>query len=109
MRDYLAKAAVYVVPIRVGGGSRLKILDAMASGKAIVSTSVGCEGLEVTNGENIMIADTPEDFAREVIHVLDDKDLRLKLEKNGRSLVESLYSWERIGAHLNDLYNSVVK
>ena len=69
IRPYIDEAAVMVVPIRIGSGTRLKILDAMAMGKAIVSTSVGCEGLNVNDGKDIVIADDPEDFA--------DKDNRI--------------------------------
>ena len=108
VREYLAEAGVYVVPIRVGGGTRLKILDAMAAGKAVVSTSVGCEGLKVTPDENILIGDTPESFARQVVRLINDNDLKKKLEVNGRKLVEEEYSWAKIGRQLNDVYKSVV-
>ena len=64
VRPYIYESRVFVVPLRIGGGTRLKILEAMAMGKAVVSTSVGCEGLDVTDGENILVADDPADFAR---------------------------------------------
>ncbi len=109
IREYMRQAAVYIVPIRVGGGTRLKILDAMACGKAVVSTSVGCEGLEVTPDENILIGNTPEEFARQVVRLLKDSTLRNRLELNGRRLVEQKYSWDIIGARLNGIYKSVVQ
>jgi len=109
VRDWLSHSAVYVVPIRVGGGTRLKILDAFACGKALVSTSVGCEGIDVTPGENILIGDSPEEFARQVIRILNDNTLRKKLEINARTLVESKYSWKIIGHHLDEIYQSVTK
>ncbi len=104
VRKYIAKASVYIVPIRVGGGTRLKILDAFASGKAVVSTSIGCEGLAVTNGENIIIADKPDEFAKQVMELLKNETLRKKLEINGRKLVEKQYSWEIIVNKLNHIY-----
>ena len=109
IRDIVAEAAGYVVPIRVGGGTRLKILDAFACGKAVVSTSVGCEGIEVTDGENILIADKPAEFADRVAMVLSDDNLRQKLQRNARKLVEEKYSWEIIGKHLNSVYRSVAR
>jgi polysaccharide biosynthesis protein PslH len=109
IRDYVAKAAVYVVPIRVGGGTRLKILDAFASGKALVSTSVGCEGISVMHGENILIADSPEDFANNVILLFNDKDLRKNLAANARKLVEEKYAWPIIGEKLRQILIRVAK
>ncbi len=104
IRPYIGKAAVYVVPLRIGGGTRLKILDAMAMGKAIVSTSIGAEGIDVTHGKNILIADTPEDFSRQVIRVLNDDTLRQSLGKEGRRLVEEKYSWDIIGKKMDEIY-----
>jgi glycosyltransferase involved in cell wall biosynthesis len=101
IRDYLARSAVYVVPIRVGGGTRLKILDAFSCGKAVVSTSIGCEGIEVSPGEDILIGDSPREFAQQVIRLLGDVALRAKLESNARKLVEEKYSWSIIGRNLD--------
>lgn len=109
VRGYINQAAAYVVPIRVGGGTRLKILDAFACGKALVSASVGCEGIDVTPEENILIGDSPEEFARQVIRILNDNTLREKLEINARVLVENQYSWKIIGHHLDEIYQSVAK
>jgi len=88
------------VPLRVGGGTRLKILDAWAMGKAIVSTSVGCEGLAAEDGVNILIRDDPKDFAEAVVSVLKDKTLRERLGAAGRRTVEQKYSWDVIGTGL---------
>jgi len=109
VRDYVHQAAVYVVPIRVGGGTRLKILDAFACGKAVVSTSVGCEGLEVTPGENILIGDSPSEFANQVVNLLKDERLRTKLGVNARKLVMEKYSWEKIGQIQNSIYERMGK
>ncbi|HHT9125406.1 MAG TPA: glycosyltransferase [Candidatus Brocadiia bacterium] len=106
VRPYIGKAAVYIVPLRIGGGTRLKILDAMAMGKAIVSTSIGAEGIDVTHGKNILIADTPEDFSKQVIRVLNDSNLRESLGKEGRKLVEEKYSWDIIGKKMDEIYNT---
>lgn len=107
IRPYVAAAACYVVPLRVGGGTRLKILDAWAMGKAVVSTSVGCEGLEARDGWNILIRDTPEQFANAVMRVLEDPRLRDHLGKNARLTAERTYSWEVIGEHMYAEYEAV--
>jgi glycosyltransferase involved in cell wall biosynthesis len=88
----------------VGGGTRLKVLDALAMGKAIVSTSIGCEGLEVTNGQDIMIADNPVDFAEKTISLLRNKEKRTALGKAARALAELKYGWEAIGQVLQEVY-----
>lgn len=107
IRPLLNQSTIYIVPIRVGGGTRLKILDAFACGKALVSTTVGCEGIEVTPDQDILIGDSPEEFAAQVIKLLNDSCLRAKLEINARRLVETKYSWQVIGGVLNKIYESV--
>ena len=107
VRPYVRDAACYVVPLRVGGGTRLKILDAWAMGKAVVSTSVGCEGLAAEDGRNILIRDDPESFAQAVCAVLRNVSLRQRLGAEGRRTVERQYSWERIGESLLRLYSSL--
>ncbi|HQL23923.1 MAG TPA: glycosyltransferase [candidate division Zixibacteria bacterium] len=97
VRPYLARAAVFIVPLRIGGGSRLKILEAMAMRKAVVSTSVGAEGLRVAADENIMIADDAPAFAQAVLRCLGEPDLRRRLGENGRRLVEREYRWDILG------------
>ena len=104
VRSYIADAAVYVVPLRIGGGTRLKILQAFAMNKAVVSTSVGSEGLDVTNGYNIIVSDDPHQFADSVIQLLKDKQLRRKLGGNGRSLVQEKYDWKSIAKKLDSIY-----
>lgn len=107
VRPYVRDAACYVVPLRVGGGTRLKILDAWAMGKAVVSTSIGCEGLDAQDGCNILIRDDPERFADAVRSVLRDAPLRRRLGSEGRRTVERHYSWERIGESMLPLYASL--
>jgi sugar transferase (PEP-CTERM/EpsH1 system associated) len=101
VRPYVMKAAVYIVPLRIGGGTRLKIVEALAMGKAVVSTLVGAEGLLVTDGREILLADTPEQFATAVIRLLNDVDLRERLGRAGRELVERHYGWNQLAERLN--------
>jgi len=96
-----------IVPIRIGSGTRLKILDAMAMGKAIVSTSVGCEGINVNNGKNILIADDPEDFANKTIELLRNQDMRVNLERNALELAKT-YDWSLIGEKQELVYKDVM-
>ncbi|HEV7837800.1 MAG TPA: glycosyltransferase family 4 protein [Gemmatimonadaceae bacterium] len=108
IRPHFAEAACAVVPIRVGGGTRLKILDAWAMGKAVVSTSIGCEGLQTAEGRNILIRDDPVEFAEAVIQVLSDSELRERLGREGRATVEQTYAWPVIGHQLNSLYRGLL-
>jgi glycosyltransferase involved in cell wall biosynthesis len=108
VRPYIREAAVMVVPIRIGSGTRLKILDAMAMGKAIVSTSVGCEGLNVENGKNILIADAPEIFADKTIELLKNTKKRVILEKNARDLAKT-YDWDLITQKQEAVYQAAMK
>jgi glycosyltransferase involved in cell wall biosynthesis len=108
MRAHVAEACCCVVPIRVGGGTRVKILDAWAMGKPVVSTSIGCEGLEVIEGRNILIRDTPGGFAAAIRQVLSDPELQMWLGNNGRKTVETYYSWKAIGRRLRDEYRTIL-
>jgi glycosyltransferase involved in cell wall biosynthesis len=96
IRPYYNRASVAVVPLRAGGGSRLKILEAMALGRPVVSTTVGAEGLEVEHGESILLADGAAGIADAIVRVLGDADLAERLTKNARRLVEQRYDWEAI-------------
>jgi polysaccharide biosynthesis protein PslH len=107
IRPYINEAAVMVVPIRIGSGTRLKILDAMAMGKAIVSTSVGCEGINVSNGKDILIGDDPEDFANKIVELLKNPDMRTNLEKNAIELAKT-YDWSLIGESQELVYKDVM-
>jgi sugar transferase (PEP-CTERM/EpsH1 system associated) len=101
VRDYISEAAVYVVPLRIGGGSRLKILEAMAMEKPVISTSIGAEGLQVTDKKNIAIFDKPGDFADGVVALLQDAAYQQTLGKAGRELVEQNYGWDQLGKRLH--------
>ena len=100
VRPYMKEAAVYVVPLRIGGGTRLKIFEAMSMGKAVVSTTVGAEGLPVTHGEHVVLADEPAAFAREVVHLLRDAGRRASLEAAARALVVERYDWSAVAGAL---------
>jgi glycosyltransferase involved in cell wall biosynthesis len=103
LRPHLAGAAAVIVPLRVGGGTRFKILEAMAMGKPVVSTTLGAEGIGAVSEENILLADTPADFARAAGRLLDDAALAAKLAAAGRARVEALYSWEAAAGALERL------
>ena len=104
---YLACAQVAIAPLLVGSGTRLKILEAFATQKAVVSTSVGSEGLEVEAGKHLVIADRPELFAREVIALLKDPERRRALGAAGRALVETRYSWQHCTQGLLQLLEEI--
>jgi glycosyltransferase involved in cell wall biosynthesis len=97
VRPYVAAASAVVVPLRIGGGTRIKIFEAMAMGKAVVSTTLGAEGLPVTSGENVVLADAPADFAASVVELLADGARRQALGARARNLVEQNYSSETVG------------
>jgi glycosyltransferase involved in cell wall biosynthesis len=97
------------VPLRVGGGTRLKILNSWAMGKPVVSTSIGCEGLAAVDGDNILIRDDPQEFARAIAAVLSDGGLRRRLGERGRATAVGLYSWDAIGRAMRETYLTVAR
>jgi sugar transferase (PEP-CTERM/EpsH1 system associated) len=107
VRPYVLDGAVYIAPLRIGGGTRLKIIEALAMGKAVVSTRVGAEGLDLTDGENIILADAPERFADKIIFLLDNPDIAEKLGVTGRKLVESKYGWDTLAVKLERFLSEV--
>ena len=104
----VAGAAVAVAPIRQGGGTRLKILEAMALGTPVVATSKGAEGLDVADGEHLLLADDPERFASQTIRLVSDADLHGRLAANARHLVETRYDWQQIGQKFVALVNETM-
>jgi glycosyltransferase involved in cell wall biosynthesis len=109
VRPYVWKSAVYVVPLRIGGGTRLKILEAMAMKKPIVTTSIGCEGIDVRHRESVLIADYPDEFAQSVIELLRNEPLQNRLTQNGYELVHARYKWSVIGRHVETMYRSLTQ
>ena len=107
VRPFIAKSKVFVVPLRVGGGTRLKILEAMAMGKAVVSTSIGAEGIMYAPDQNIRLADTPEDFAQKTVETINDPKNLQALGKFGRELVLEQYDWNVVGRQLRHFYRKI--
>jgi sugar transferase (PEP-CTERM/EpsH1 system associated) len=96
VRPHIAAGDVYIVPLRIGGGTRLKIFEAMSMGKAVVSTTVGAEGLPVTHGKDIAIADDPVRFAKAVVRLIRDTVIRREMEAAARRLVVDHYDWSAV-------------
>jgi glycosyltransferase involved in cell wall biosynthesis len=94
VEPFFSEAACYVVPLRVGSGTRLKIIEAWAMGAAVVSTTLGAEGLEGYHEDNILLADTPEAFAEAVLEVVASPDLQQSLGRRGRETATRLYDWD---------------
>lgn len=107
VRPYYQQSTVSVVPLRAGGGTRLKILEAMALGRPVVSTSLGCEGLKVEDGEHLLIADDPGSFASQIERLLTDPSLYNRIVTRARSLVESQYDWDIIAAQMLKIYDEL--
>lgn len=108
VRPFIAAATVYVCPLRVGGGTRLKVLDALAMGKALVATRLSVEGLGLTSGTHYLEAETPLEFLSQIRRLEDDPHLRRKLGKVGRELVEREYAWSVIGEELDRAYQGAL-
>ena len=108
VRPYYREALAAVVPLNVGGGSRLKILEAMAAGVPVVSTTLGAEGLDVNDGENILLTESAVQLAGRIIALIEDPELRTRLIAGGRALVRERYDWSRLGAKLLDQYQTMV-
>jgi glycosyltransferase involved in cell wall biosynthesis len=104
--EYLREAALLVVPHRVGGGTRLKIFEAMAAGKPVVSTSVGAEGLDVHDGRDILLADTPNQFADAVVGLLRDREWRRRVGEAARELA-ARYDWSVIAQQFEETVRKV--
>jgi len=101
---YLEQSAVMIAPLHFGSGMRVKVLDALARGMPLVSTSFGCQGINVTHDENILIADRPADFAAMVQKVIQDRDFADRLAANGRRLIETEYDWRIVYRALDKVY-----
>jgi glycosyltransferase involved in cell wall biosynthesis len=108
VRPFYRDASVAVVPLKVGGGSRLKILEAMAAGVPVVSTTLGAEGLDVRHDENILIADTTEQLVQAITSVIENKTRRNQLSAAGRELVSRRYDWSSLGTALFDVYEELL-
>ncbi|HYQ41151.1 MAG TPA: glycosyltransferase family 4 protein [Polyangiaceae bacterium] len=105
---HLERASAVVVPLRIGGGTRLKIVEAMAKSKAIVSTRIGAEGLDVSHEHDVLLADSPDDFAQQILRVLADPKLAQKLGQNARTLAEERYAWTAVVRQLVQFYEQLL-
>jgi len=108
VKDFIKMSEVYVAPLRIGTGIKTKIIEAMACAKAIVTTSVGVQGLEFENGENIIVADDPADFANNVIELLRNPLKRKKLSENARKLFYQHYHLTSVKSKIQDVYSSLI-
>ena len=109
VRPYLTESEVYVVPLRIGGGTRIKIFEAMAMALPVVSTSIGAEGLSVKNGENILLSDQPEEFADNVIKLLQDQKNREEIGEKALTLIQKRFSWGAVTEVFETLCQHVIK
>jgi polysaccharide biosynthesis protein PslH len=109
VRESIERASVMIVPLRIGGGMRLKILNAMAMAKAIVSTPVGCEGIAVEDGVNIAVAESADEFADRVNELLSDSSRRDEMGQVGLKFVRSTYLWSQLVADLEPEYVNLVE
>jgi polysaccharide biosynthesis protein PslH len=107
VRPHVAAGEVYIVPLRIGGGTRLKIFEAMSMGKAVVSTTVGAEGLPVTPGRDIVIADGPAPFADAVVRMIRQRALRERIAGDGRRLVVERYDWAAVAADFEEALSAI--
>jgi len=108
VRPYLAQATIAVCPVLYSAGIQNKVLEAMAMGTPVVATPQSCAALEVTNGENILIAEEPEEFAQQVLGLLDDEGFRERMGRNGRRYVEEHHDWRDVAQRLEEIYQEVI-
>ena len=106
---YFENSSLMVIPVRAGGGMRVRILEAFARAMPVITTTVGLEGIKAEPGVDVMVADTPVDFANLVIKVLNDKNLQDRLSMNGRQLAEDKYDWQVVLKQLDALYQKLSK
>lgn len=104
LAPYLERSAVMLVPVRAGSGMRVRILEAFAQAMPVVTTTVGLEGIDATPGEDVLVADTPEDYAAAVVNLLKDSGMQQKLAENGRRLAESRYDWRVVLQKMDQVY-----
>jgi polysaccharide biosynthesis protein PslH len=108
VRPYVHRAALALNYVESGGGVALKVLEAMAMQRPMLSTSLGCEGIRVQHGENVFLADGPEAFAEAAVLLLQNATIRQKITEGGYRLIKQVYAWERLAGQLHDCYASVL-
>lgn len=107
VRPYVWSSSIYVVPLRMGGGTRLKVLEALSMKKPVITTSIGCEGINVVDGDSVLIEDNPENFALRAVELLNDFAMRKILSSNGYDLIRSTYDWEIITETMDETYQKI--
>lgn len=107
VRPFVWRSRLFVVPLRMGSGTRLKVIEALAMKKPVVSTSVGCEGIDIEHGKSILMADEPDAFAESIIRLMREEDLREELMRNGYKLIKDKYDWTVIGDKMLEVYESL--
>jgi len=108
VRPYYRRSWLQMVPLRIGGGTRLKIVESLAIGTPVVSTTIGAQGLDLIDGENILYSDDPESFASNIARALTDRTLRENLERNGISTARDRFGWPGIGSRLARYYQTIL-
>ncbi|MCO5289870.1 MAG: glycosyltransferase family 4 protein, partial [Bacteroidetes bacterium] len=106
-KKFMSDKTVMIVPLLSGGGMRVKIVEGLAAGKVIVSTSIGAEGIACTHGENILIANTAEEFANTILSCLNNHLLLNKISVNAQLLARNIYDNSQIGKHVAAFYNTL--
>jgi sugar transferase (PEP-CTERM/EpsH1 system associated) len=109
VRPFIRQSSVYVVPLRMGSGTRLKVLEAMAMKKPIVTTSIGCEGIDVRHEESALIADNPQEFAESVVRLLRKAELRRRLAENAYELMHTHYEWPVVTERIEEYYDLIIR
>ena len=109
IRPIVQRASVFIAPIRIGSGTKIKVLNAMAQAKPVVATTVAAEGIDVTPGENILIADDPEDFGKKVLYLLRNEEIARKMGERARELMEKKYNWDVISKDIHRTYENYRK
>ena len=106
---YYKKTSVSIVPLRAGAGTRLKILESMALGRPVVSTAIGCEGLEVVDGQHLLIADAPKEFAEKTVLLITDNVLFHHVATEARKFVMNRYDWDMLANQMMDIYSELAQ
>lgn len=108
VRPHYQSSLFQIVPLRIGGGTRLKIVESLSIGCPVISTTIGAQGLDLRHDEHLLLADTPQDFASAALRLVADTALRQRLQTAGRQQVLDLYGWPQLGSRLHDFYESLI-
>ena len=108
VRDYINRSQIFIAPLRGGSGTKLKVLNAMSMERVVVTTSIGAEGIRAENGKNIIIADTPEEFANKIVYLLQNPSAAKKIGRAAREVIEKYYDWKIIGKKMDQVYADMI-